>query len=36
VADGGRWRIDHTGYERVFEEHRRHSTGELLSFRSRF
>ena len=33
---GGRWRIAHTGYERVFEEHRTHSTGALLRFTSRF
>ncbi len=30
------WRIAHTGYRRIFEEHRRHSTGELLSFTTRF
>ncbi|MDA8340967.1 MAG: nuclear transport factor 2 family protein [Actinomycetota bacterium] len=30
------WRIRHTGYRRIYEEHRRHSTGELLSFTSRF
>jgi hypothetical protein len=32
----GAWLIDHTGYERVFEQHRRHSTGALLEFRTRF
>jgi hypothetical protein len=32
----GTWLIDHTGYERVFEQHRQHSTGALLEFRSRF
>ena len=32
----GGWRIAHTGYDRVFEQRRRHSTGELLSFSSRF
>ncbi len=32
----GRWLISHTGYERVFEEHRAHSTMALRSFRSRF
>jgi hypothetical protein len=35
VREGGRWMIDHTGYERVFEERRVHSTGALVSFRSR-
>ena len=30
------WLIKHTGYRRIYEEHRRHSTGELLSFSSRF
>lgn len=30
------WRISHTGYERIFEERRRRSTGEVLSLRSRF
>ena len=33
---GGRWLISHTGYERVFEERRVHSTMEVRSFRSRF
>jgi len=32
----GRWRISHTGYERVFEEHRTHSTMAVRTFRSRF
>jgi ketosteroid isomerase-like protein len=32
----GRWLISHTGYVRIFEEQRRHSTGEVLSFTSRF
>ncbi len=32
----GVWRIAHTGYTRVFEEHRVHSTLALLSFTSRF
>jgi hypothetical protein len=36
VASGGRWLIAHTGYERVFEEHRVHSTMAVRSFRSRF
>jgi hypothetical protein len=30
------WRIAHTGYMRVFEEHRAHSTLTLRSFSSRF
>jgi SnoaL-like domain len=30
------WRIAHTGYMRVFEEHRTHSTLALTSFTSRF
>jgi hypothetical protein len=30
------WRIAHTGYTRVFEEHRTHSTLALRSFTSRF
>ena len=30
------WRIAHTGYLRVFEEHRTHSTLALRSFTSRF
>ena len=30
------WRIVHTGYMRVFEEHRTHSTLAVRSFRSRF
>ncbi len=34
VEDG--WRFSHTGYARIYEERRRHSTGELLSFTSRF
>lgn len=32
----GRWRISHTGYERVFEERRVHSTMAVKAFRSRF
>jgi hypothetical protein len=32
----GAWRIRHTGYERVYEEQRKLSTGELTSFRDRF
>ena len=30
------WRIAHTGYTRVFEEQRTHSTFEVRSFTSRF
>ena len=30
------WRIAHTGYTRVFEEHRTHSTMAVRSFTSRF
>ncbi|HEY3842161.1 MAG TPA: nuclear transport factor 2 family protein [Acidimicrobiales bacterium] len=33
---GGGWRISHTGYMRVFEEHRVHSTMAVISFTSRF
>jgi hypothetical protein len=36
VKTGDGWRIAHTGYVRVFEEHRVHSTLALRSFRSRF
>jgi hypothetical protein len=36
VEVGGEWRFTHTGYSRIYEERRRHSTGELLSFTSRF
>lgn len=32
----GAWRISHTGYERIFEERRRRSSGEVLSFESMF
>jgi hypothetical protein len=34
TAEG--WRIAHTGYMRVFEEHRMHSTLAVRSFSSRF
>jgi hypothetical protein len=34
TAEG--WRIAHTGYMRVFEEHRTHSTLALRTFSSRF
>ncbi len=33
---GEGWRIAHTGYTRVFEEHRTHSTLQVRSFTSRF
>ncbi len=33
---GSGWRIAHTGYTRVFEEHRTHSTLAVRSFTSRF
>jgi hypothetical protein len=35
LTDEG-WRISHTGYMRVFEEHRTHSTLAQISFSSRF
>lgn len=35
LTDDG-WRISHTGYLRVFEEHRSHSTMAVISFSSRF
>ena len=34
VKVGAGWRIAHTGYERLFEEHRRYSTGTVLSIRA--
>lgn len=36
VKTNGAWQIKHTGYERIYEEQRKHSTGELIGFRSRF
>ena len=36
VKVNGAWRIRHTGYVRVYEEQRKHSTGALTRFRSRF
>jgi hypothetical protein len=33
VKDDGSWRIAHTGYERIYEEHRRYSSGQVLSLR---
>jgi hypothetical protein len=35
LTDDG-WRIAHTGYIRVFEEHRTHTTLQVRSFTSRF
>lgn len=34
--EAGHWRIRHTGYDRIFEEQRRRSTGAVLSFSSMF
>ena len=34
--DGDAWRISHTGYQRVYEEHRTHKTLEVRSYTSRF
>jgi hypothetical protein len=36
VKVDGAWHISHTGYVRLYEEQRKHSTGALLAFRSRF
>ena len=36
VLVDGKWRIKHTGYTRIFEEHRTLVSGELISFTSRF
>lgn len=36
VLVGEEWKIRHSGYHRIYEERRRHSTGELLSVSSRF
>jgi hypothetical protein len=36
VKVDGQWLIEHTGYERIFEEHRQHSTQQLHSFRAMF
>jgi hypothetical protein len=36
VLTSAGWRIAHTGYTRVFEEHRTHSTLEVRQFTSRF
>jgi SnoaL-like domain len=32
----GTWKISHTGYDRVYEEQKKLSTGELTSLKSRF
>jgi len=32
----GAWKIRHTGYERIFEEQRRRTSGETIAFSSRF
>jgi predicted GH43/DUF377 family glycosyl hydrolase len=34
VKVGGRWKISHTGYERIYEEHLRYSSGEVRSIRA--
>lgn len=36
VKVDGTWKIRHTGYERVVEEHRTHSTGASIVYRTRF
>lgn len=36
VREDGVWKFAHTGYARIYEERRRHSTGELVGFTSRF
>jgi len=36
VKVDGEWKIEHTGYERIFEERRRLSDGALRSFTARF
>jgi hypothetical protein len=36
VKVDGDWKIRHTGYDRIFEEHRIHSSGALHSFRAMF
>jgi hypothetical protein len=36
VKVDGQWKIEHTGYERIFEEHRTLSDGRLHSFRAMF
>ncbi|HUY22464.1 MAG TPA: nuclear transport factor 2 family protein [Acidimicrobiales bacterium] len=34
AKDGAAWRIAHTGYDRIFEEHRHYSTGAVRSIRA--
>lgn len=36
VKVDGSWLIAGTGYRRIFEEHRQHRSGTLVTFRSRF
>jgi hypothetical protein len=36
VKVDGQWKIQHTGYDRIFEEHRRFSDGQLHTFRAMF
>jgi len=36
VLVDGAWKFAHTGYERIYEERRKLSSGELVSFTSRF
>jgi len=36
VKVDGTWRIRHTGYDRIFERQRKPSSGEAISFTSRF
>ncbi|HWD52032.1 MAG TPA: nuclear transport factor 2 family protein [Acidimicrobiales bacterium] len=36
VLVDNQWMFRHSGYRRIYEEHRKHSTGELISFSSRF
>ena len=36
VRGASGWRIAHTGYTRIFEEHRTHASGELRSLKTRF
>ena len=33
VKSDGEWKIVHTGYERIYEEHRRYSSGKVISLR---
>ena len=36
VRKDGQWKIQHVGYQRIYEERRRLKSGELVSFSSRF